>query len=130
MEAVHQGVNPLPGNSAGAHTMMKWQYKSGPTLKNLPVVGLPVPTMGRKFNVPAQIIEINLDVVSERVPEQQPILLRNMVMHELGHALGLIGHSPLHSDIMYKDTDEYSRLSQRDLNTLNRLYGMKVDVPL
>jgi hypothetical protein len=130
VEWVHQGINPEPGSSAGAHTMMKWQYKTGPSLKTLPVVGLPVPTVGRKFTVPAQIIEINLDPVAERVSEQQPILVRNIALHELGHALGLIGHSPSRSDIMYKDTDEYSRISDRDLNTLRRLYRMKVDVPL
>jgi Matrixin len=128
IEWVHQGINPEPGSSAGAHTMMKWHYKTGPTLKS--VVGLPVPTVGRKFTVPAQIIEINLDPVTERVAEQQPILVRNVTLHELGHALGLIGHSPARSDIMYKDTDEYSRISERDLNTLKRLYHMKVDVPL
>jgi hypothetical protein len=128
VEWVHQGINPEPGSSAGAHTMMKWQYKTGPTVKS--VIGVPVPVMGKKFTVPAQIIEINLDPVSERVSEQQPLLVRNITMHELGHALGLIGHSPSRSDIMYKDTDEYSRISERDLNSLKQLYRMKVDVPL
>jgi hypothetical protein len=34
------------------------------------------------------------------------------------------------SDLLYKDTDEYSWLSERDLNTLNRLYLQNVDIPL
>ena len=141
VEWVHLGINPQPGSSSGAHTLIKWQAKTAAKLAALPLVGLPVPTVGKNLTVPPQVIQINLDPLAERVPEQQPILLRNILMHELGHALGLIGHSPLRSDLMYKDTDEYSRLSQRDLNTLKRFYGLdlnslrrkygiKADIPL
>jgi predicted Zn-dependent protease len=83
-----------------------------------------------QYFVPPQVIDINLDVAQDREPATRPLLIKNITAHELGHALGLLGHSPVKSDLLYKDTDEYSRLSERDLNTLNRLYQQKVDIPL
>ncbi|AFZ16300.1 Zn-dependent protease [Allocoleopsis franciscana] len=43
--------------------------------------------------------------------------------HELGHALGIWGHSPLETDIMYFSQVRYSpQISVRDINTLKRIY--------
>lgn len=121
VEWEHQGVNPSQqGSTHGGHT---WSARA-----QKPVTELSPENVNLKSTI--QVIPINLDIVAERVPEQQPILLRNILVHELGHALGLIGHSQDRADIMYKDTDEYSRISQRDLNTLDRLYRLPVNVPL
>lgn len=68
--------------------------------------------------------------------------MRAIVLHELGHALGIAGHSPSKGDIMYWRVQESNRRvqvpgmiyplsfkslvskpSQRDLNTLIRLYN-------
>lgn len=68
--------------------------------------------------------------------------MRAIVLHELGHALGIAGHSPSKGDIMYWKVQESNRRlsvpgviypiafkslvskpSQRDLNTLIRLYN-------
>ena len=80
--------------------------------------------------MPPQIIDINLDVTQDRTPEQRTILLTNLFAHEVGHALGMLGHSTEQSDLLFKETDEYSRLSERDINTLYKLYHSPVDVPL
>jgi len=43
--------------------------------------------------------------------------------HELGHALGIWGHSPLESDTMYFSQVRNSpQISARDINTLKRIY--------
>lgn len=43
--------------------------------------------------------------------------------HELGHALGIWGHSPLETDIMYFSQVRHSpQISVRDINTLKRIY--------
>lgn len=128
------GVDPKdPDTALGAHTITKWK-KNPATLATLPVGGIPVPLMipnfGSKYSVPPQVIEVNLDLIYRRENDVRLLLLQNVVTHELGHALGILGHSPIKGDMMYKETDECSRLSQRDVNTLTRLYRMKADVPL
>lgn len=44
-------------------------------------------------------------------------------LHEMLHALGVMVHSPEPGDIMYPMVTERTTLSQRDLNTLRRLYA-------
>lgn len=49
--------------------------------------------------------------------------LRAAARHELGHALGLWGHSPIATDVMYfAQVRQSPPISDRDLNTLKRLY--------
>ncbi len=47
------------------------------------------------------------------------------VLHELLHAIGVAAHSPNPNDIMYFEETNFivTRLSQRDINTLQRLYA-------
>jgi tetratricopeptide (TPR) repeat protein len=47
-------------------------------------------------------------------------------LHEIGHALGLLGHSPNHEDIMYwacPGTFTEVKLSPRDIETMRMLYS-------
>ena len=54
--------------------------------------------------------------------------MRTVCLHEFGHALGLWGHSPHPGDICYP-TATTQRLTQRDINTLRKLYDTPVDTP-
>ncbi|MEP1060681.1 MULTISPECIES: matrixin family metalloprotease [Cyanophyceae] len=56
-------------------------------------------------------------------PDQASLYLRAAARHELGHALGLWGHSQAQTDVMYfSQVREPPPLSPRDLNTLKRVY--------
>ncbi|MBX9690294.1 MAG: matrixin family metalloprotease [Candidatus Obscuribacterales bacterium] len=118
----------------GAHTILKYTNHGSGSLSLMSVGAVPVPIyiprMGPKYTVPPQVMEVNLDLILSKEQSVRYPCLQNIVTHELGHALGLLGHSPNQADIMYPVTDEYSRLSQRDLNTLIKLYKQKCDVPL
>ena len=60
--------------------------------------------------------------------------LKSLAMHEIGHALGLFGHSSDPNDVMYFDGDvinsqtNYKEISERDKNTLKAIYNMIPDV--
>ncbi len=45
-----------------------------------------------------------------------------VVLHEMGHALGIIGHSPNSSDVMFASSN-VEDFSQRDINTLKLMYS-------
>lgn len=55
--------------------------------------------------------------------------LKQIALHEMGHAIGIKGHSPYPEDIMFfsKNHDRMT-LSQRDINTIGMLYGIQADV--
>ena len=50
--------------------------------------------------------------------------LLSVIIHEIGHALGIRGHSKNKNDIMYYNTETYQNttLSDRDINTLYEIY--------
>ena len=52
--------------------------------------------------------------------------VRQVALHEIGHALGIMGHSPNAGDVMFFSEVSYSlvpALSSRDIRTLQRLYA-------
>jgi predicted Zn-dependent protease len=53
-------------------------------------------------------------------------LLATICLHEMGHALGMNGHSPNNHDVMYPSSSIYDKaapvLSERDKNTIRKLY--------
>ncbi|WP_373532051.1 tetratricopeptide repeat protein [Vampirovibrio sp.] len=56
--------------------------------------------------------------------------LVTIATHEMGHAIGLKGHSPYPEDIMYFSSNHgtHQSLSQRDANTIGMLYKLDADV--
>jgi hypothetical protein len=131
----HLGAAPDDtGCTLGAHTITKWKTKAPGSLAMLSVglvpVPLYIPKLGPKYSVPPQLIEVNLDLIERKNPEIRYLTLQNVVTHELGHALGILGHSPYKNDMMYPITDEHSRLSPRDIATISKIYNAKVDIPL
>jgi len=106
-------------SAEGAHTMMEWHFQ-----KRLLRLG------GAKAYVPPQIVEINLRSAELRPVSQRSLVLQNIIAHELGHVVGLLGHSVDPGDLMYSKTDENSKFSTRDLNTVRRLYRLKANIYL
>lgn len=65
--------------------------------------------------------------------------LYNTTLHEIGHALGIMGHSYSSEDLMYMSTDNtsnfytpyrsaFQQISLKDLNTIELLYRLMPDV--
>lgn len=72
----------------------------------------------------AKILLLTIDP-SSTVP-LTPILLAKVALHEVGHALGLIGHSNNRLDIMFFSMDlsnHVGEISERDSKTLRALYA-------
>ncbi len=64
----------------------------------------------------------------EAITELSEVEMRTVCLHEFGHAIGLWGHSPHPGDINYPTaTAQYP--SERDLNTLRKLYNTPIDTP-
>lgn len=51
-----------------------------------------------------------------------------VAIHELGHSLGLLGHSDNPNDIMFAENQHVISPSKRDLNTIRRLYSTAADI--
>ncbi len=67
-------------------------------------------------------------VVIRRTGDQE--LLDRLVIHEMGHVLGILSHSPDPSDIMWAGPNLPPVPSARDRSTLRSLYMTPVNLPI
>ena len=82
------------------------------------------------LTVDSKIFRVNRILVAARYPDGEVATLEDLYMtmlHETGHALGLIGHSPEPEDVMYEKGHWLSdSLTDRDRNTLRTLYSRSI----
>lgn len=99
---------------AQAHVVFTW------------VEGFPTPHRAGETE-----IEIGRSLIKIKTVDMPDNITRTNILHELGHALGLAGHSPYPEDIMSSgktwDTEEaylsyHATLSQRDIRAIRHLY--------
>ena len=89
---------------------------------------------GNTIVVPDDLGIMHVDMKILTVPPKEfntipSNFMRRVALHEVGHALGLAGHSPAASDIMFGTIypkDEACNLSARDEKTLVALYTMDI----
>lgn len=82
--------------------------------------GITQPTFDGTNIVKSKIIISTTNSKGEKLPEN---VIYHVLLHEIGHSIGIMGHSPDPNDIMYTGTSVFlPHLSARDKNTARALY--------
>ncbi len=68
----------------------------------------------------ASILLLTLSPFPDQVMSRD--FMRMIAVHEVGHALGLVGHSPYDEDVMFPSLSAQRGITTRDVATLKRLY--------
>jgi predicted Zn-dependent protease len=88
------------------------------------VRGVLVP--GRRFEVVFRVSELRIFVADRHgllLPEQ----VEGVALHEIGHALGMAGHSPIPADLMFEEAPDRlprGELGTEDVNSFLSLYAV------
>jgi predicted Zn-dependent protease len=109
-------------NPANADIIVRWQRNFGDNILGVSPFQTTGDTIVRS--------DINLAVCYPGTSTPIPMGdLKAIAVHEMGHAIGIRGHSPYPDDIMYySETRHQATLSQRDINTIGMLYKLDADV--
>lgn len=128
--------------------LSKWAEASGGALSFTAITSLVNPAISVKWvknrpdpNNPAVIGTTKLTYTSTSIVSMEILLstsnqaggplsdslMRLVSLHELGHAVGIMGHSDVDTDVMYPilDSSMSPELSERDTATLVKLYGIR-----
>lgn len=99
------------------------------------VLGYTTPNYSGKYLKKMNIVIYDKNPYGEFFSEKQ---LFNTILHEAGHALGIMGHSYNSNDIMYMESDHenifledrsyFQYLSENDINTITLLYRLIPDI--
>lgn len=114
-------------DSNEADVIVQWRSSVPPDVP--PDPGLPVPACDGVTtypswaigSAPGRAMHVALGALGGYTQSQVAACLRRVVIHELGHALGLLQHSPSPFDIM-NQTPTVTFPSSRDRNTVEILY--------
>lgn len=105
-----EDANTPDSNASSGHTLPR--IRSAETQYHL-FVDRPVNaavTLSQRFTI-------------QLTPNQTPDYIKATARHEIGHALGIWGHSPIETDALYFSQVRHSPpISDRDINTLKRIY--------
>ncbi|MDD3013095.1 MAG: matrixin family metalloprotease, partial [Candidatus Gastranaerophilales bacterium] len=69
-------------------------------------------------------VKINTKITEDMTDDQAKTKLKQTAIHQMGHAIGIYGHSSDPSDIMYSDF-KVTQLSERDIKTIQEIYKPK-----
>ena len=70
-----------------------------------------------------QNAKIDIKTINKSGVKQSSNQIYYVVLHEVGHALGIKGHSKNRYDVMYPSDNTYrNALSNRDINTIKTIY--------
>ena len=78
---------------------------------------------GEKYFSPPVTVKISLQDPNSGRPFTDNEL-QSVILHEVGHALGILDHTQNKNDIMFFSTETYknSQISNRDVNTIKEIY--------
>lgn len=99
------------------------------------VAAFTAPTLNGDFLKKMTITLYDVNAINQPFTARQ---IYNIVLHEIGHSLGIMGHSENPNDLMYMErrrgnddsgsTSNYQLISSADLNTLELLYMLIPDI--
>lgn len=75
-----------------------------------------------------EYMEVKIATFDIQGHPQNSDIIYAVAIHELGHSLGLLGHSTNSGDIMYAENQHVTTPSKRDLNTVRKLYSTAADI--
>ena len=123
----------LVSDSSQADVIVQWRSSVPPDVP--PDAGTPVPACDGATvypswvigSAPGRALRVTLGALGGYTDAQVAACLRRVAIHELGHSLGLLQHSPSMLDIM-NQTPTVSFPGSRDRNTVEILYHTRATV--